>query len=143
MQNSENARGYFDAITEYGSYSKDLLKDLNLPFAYNLARYKNLSIEGLFDMNRPSDNEDKPLVEADSTPDYQFQGTVAYDKVEMIIKEGLRPKDSNGKIRLTEKHLAEKEKKNGKKPKVFEIDMKKLQSYRIRVFHEHSDKTGG
>ena len=38
---------------KHGSYCKDLVKVLNIPFAYNLPRYKNLSIEGLVDRNRP------------------------------------------------------------------------------------------
>ena len=35
-------------IKEKGRYCKNLMWQLNLPFAYNLARYKNLSNEGLF-----------------------------------------------------------------------------------------------
>lgn len=43
-----------------GSYSKNLVCILNTPFAYNLARYKNLSLEYLFDKNEEtfSDNND-------------------------------------------------------------------------------------
>ena len=37
----------------HGAYCTDLVKTLNIPFAYNLPRYKNLSVEGLFDKNRP------------------------------------------------------------------------------------------
>lgn len=33
------------------SYSKDAVKFLCLPFAYNLPRYKALTVEGLFDWN--------------------------------------------------------------------------------------------
>lgn len=46
---------YFDTVEKYGKYRKDFVKALNTPFGYNLARYKNLSIEGLFDKNRPGD----------------------------------------------------------------------------------------
>ncbi len=46
---------YFDKLNKYGTYCKDFTKALNSPFGYNLARYKNLSIEGLFDRNRPGD----------------------------------------------------------------------------------------
>lgn len=48
---SEKIHEMFESIIEHQSYSKDLVKCLNLPFAYNLARYKNLSIECLFDKN--------------------------------------------------------------------------------------------
>lgn len=41
-------RALFDKTVQYRSYSKDLVKALNTPFGYNLARYKNLSIEALF-----------------------------------------------------------------------------------------------
>ena len=34
-----------------------MIKALNVPFAYNLARFKNLSVDGLFDMN---DTREKP-----------------------------------------------------------------------------------
>lgn len=47
-------KAYFDNVRRYGSYCKDLVKALNVPFAYNLPRYKNLSIDALFDKNRPS-----------------------------------------------------------------------------------------
>lgn len=46
---------YFDCLDRYHTYNKDFVKALNVPFAYNLARYKNLSIEGLFDKNHPGD----------------------------------------------------------------------------------------
>ena len=39
---------YLNAVKASGKYSKDLMWYLNLPFAYNLARYKNLSMEALF-----------------------------------------------------------------------------------------------
>ena len=38
----------FDKTQTYHAYCKDLVKALNTPFGYNLARYKNLSIEDLF-----------------------------------------------------------------------------------------------
>lgn len=44
---------YFRKVEKYGSYCKDFVKALNTPFAYNLPRYKNLSIDELFDKNRP------------------------------------------------------------------------------------------
>ena len=42
---------YFSLVKRYGTYCKDMVKALNVPFAYNLPRYKNLSIEELFDRN--------------------------------------------------------------------------------------------
>jgi hypothetical protein len=42
---------YNNNLNEYHTYCKDFVKALNVPFAYNLARYKNLSIAELFDMN--------------------------------------------------------------------------------------------
>jgi hypothetical protein len=44
-----------NSIYQHQIYSKDLLHILNLPFAYNLPRYKNLSIEILFDQNENID----------------------------------------------------------------------------------------
>lgn len=42
---------YFELVEKYGTYCKDFVKALNVPFAYNLPRYKNLSINELFDRN--------------------------------------------------------------------------------------------
>lgn len=49
--------GYMQKVKKYHTYCKDFVKALNVPFAYNLARYKNLSIDGLFDRN---DKREKP-----------------------------------------------------------------------------------
>ena len=46
---------YFSKVEKYGTCCRDFIKALNVPFAYNLPRYKNLSIDGLFDKNRPGD----------------------------------------------------------------------------------------
>lgn len=51
----KNTAYYFDCVSRYHTYSKDFVKALNYPFAYNLPRYKNLSIDGLFDRNNPGD----------------------------------------------------------------------------------------
>lgn len=45
---TDRERALFGKTVQYRSYSKDLVKALNTPFGYNLARYKNLSIEALF-----------------------------------------------------------------------------------------------
>lgn len=47
---------YFENVEKYHKYSKDFVKALCIPFGYNLARFKNLSIDGLFDMNDTREN---------------------------------------------------------------------------------------
>ena len=42
---------YFDSVIENKKYDDRLLKLLCVPFGYCIPRYKNLSIEALFDMN--------------------------------------------------------------------------------------------
>ena len=42
---------YMELVEKYHTYCKDMVKALNVPFAYNLPRYKNLSINELFDRN--------------------------------------------------------------------------------------------
>lgn len=48
---------YLGMVGQYHGYCKDFVKALNVPFGYNLARFKNLSIDGLFDKN---DTREKP-----------------------------------------------------------------------------------
>lgn len=48
---SETTKRYISLVNEHGSYCKDFVKALCVPFAYNLPRFKNLSIDGLFDKN--------------------------------------------------------------------------------------------
>ena len=55
---------YFRKVERYGSYCKDFVKALCVPFAYNLPRYKNLAVDGLFDKNKPGKNTD-PAPEAE------------------------------------------------------------------------------
>lgn len=50
---------YFGKVETYGNYCKDFVKALNVPFAYNLPRYKNLAIDELFDKNKPLVKEKK------------------------------------------------------------------------------------
>lgn len=50
---SPRTADYFAALDKYRTYSKDFTKALNAPFGYNLARFKNLSVDELFDRNRP------------------------------------------------------------------------------------------
>lgn len=49
-KNEKNAlkEKYSETAKSYGTYSKDFMWLINLPFAYNLPRYKNLSNEQLF-----------------------------------------------------------------------------------------------
>ena len=49
---------YFDNVKKYNTYSKDFVKALCVPFGYNLARFKNLSIDRLFDMNYKPENRE-------------------------------------------------------------------------------------
>lgn len=42
---------YFKLLDNYKTYSKDFVKAYCTPMAYNLVRYKNLTIDGLFDKN--------------------------------------------------------------------------------------------
>lgn len=46
---SEKTRSFYEAAVRSGSYTKDWVKVLNYPFAYNLSRYKNLSNEKFFE----------------------------------------------------------------------------------------------
>lgn len=55
--------GYFKLVNQYHTYCKDMVKALNVAFAYNLPRYKNLSIEELFDKNRPGKKTAKNAME--------------------------------------------------------------------------------
>ena len=48
---NEQTKKYLAAVKEHGSYCKDFVKALCVPFGYNLPRFKNLSIDGLFDKN--------------------------------------------------------------------------------------------
>ena len=51
VEPNERTKGYFSKVEKYGTYCKDFVKALNVPFAYNLPRFKNLSINELFDQN--------------------------------------------------------------------------------------------
>ena len=44
---------YYKALYHYNTYVKDFVKALNSPFGYNTPRFKNLTIEELFDRNTP------------------------------------------------------------------------------------------
>lgn len=48
---NDTAHKYFEQLTKYKTYVMDMVKALCSPFGYNLPRFKNLSIEGKFDMH--------------------------------------------------------------------------------------------
>lgn len=50
---------YIEQIEKHHTYCKDMAKALNVPFAYSLPRYKNLSVNELFDRNYPPVKADK------------------------------------------------------------------------------------
>ena len=50
-KSSGKVREYFDAVNNEKKYNDRLLKLLCVPFGYCIPRFKNLSIEALFDMN--------------------------------------------------------------------------------------------
>ncbi len=50
---------YIEQIKAHHTYCKDMVKALNVPFAYSLPRYKNLSVNELFDRNYPPVKADK------------------------------------------------------------------------------------
>jgi hypothetical protein len=50
-QSNSFIKDRLQSVTKHRQYSSDLLHVLHVPFSYNMARYKNLSIEGLFDQN--------------------------------------------------------------------------------------------
>ena len=54
---------YFDKVKRYRTFNKDFVKTLTLPFAYNLPRYKNLSINELFDRNHYLEDKQRMLEE--------------------------------------------------------------------------------
>lgn len=49
---SDKIKQALDKAVSSGTFNKDLLHILHTPFGYNQARYKNLSIENLFDKNK-------------------------------------------------------------------------------------------
>ena len=51
---------FISKLEEHKTYCKDFVKAYCTPFGYNLVRYKNLTIDGLFDKNYPGkDDSDK------------------------------------------------------------------------------------
>lgn len=50
---------YFDNLDRYHTYCTDFVKAYCVPMAYNLPRFKNLTISGKFDKNDPGEKEEK------------------------------------------------------------------------------------
>lgn len=59
-------QGWKDALLKYHSYNKDMVKALCVPFGYNLARFKSLTICNLFDRNEQPESKPSPA-EAQTT----------------------------------------------------------------------------
>jgi hypothetical protein len=54
---------YFADLNKWNTYVKDMVKALNAPFGYNIPRFKNLSIDALFDRN-----EVRPVTDDEGSP---------------------------------------------------------------------------
>lgn len=56
---SEKVLSYAESVEKYHTYNKDFVKAYCVPMGYNIPRYKNLTINELFDMNNCVLNEKK------------------------------------------------------------------------------------
>ncbi len=56
---TEATAKYVSDINQYNSYSKDFVKALCVPFAYNIVRFKNLTVYELFDRNYTPESDCK------------------------------------------------------------------------------------
>lgn len=54
---SDSTSEYLDKLNSFHTYNKDFVKAYCSPMAYNLVRYKNLTIDGLFDRNFRADTD--------------------------------------------------------------------------------------
>ena len=64
---ADKSKEYFSKVTQFGTYCKDFVKALNTPFGYKLARYKNLSINELFDKNAQTPTKETGAIEESAT----------------------------------------------------------------------------
>jgi len=108
---------YDKAIKQSGFYNKNMLWLLNVPFAYNLARYKNLSIADLFygkptkqtikDVNNKQISTTQQVESSNINVAYNVGDTVVMDRVETTLRGGLRGyiKNTNVKIAISPKTL--------------------------------------
>lgn len=129
-----------------GVYCKDIVKTLCYPFGYSLARYKNLTVDGLFDMN-----ERIPKAKAKQDPDDELPDVLYYQTTGDLPESGaIKPgiffdrKENKYKrrkttfyqkntritgtfIRLTEQPNG-KPHKDGKIPTAYCVDTKKIEA---------------
>ena len=104
-------------IQKRGGYDRDMLWVINAPFAYNLARYKNLSIEDLF-YGRPTlqglekvGEEKKTVAMKETAPKEYQEGTVVImSSVQRTVRGGLRGyiQGSEIKVNVSPKALKNK-----------------------------------
>ncbi len=95
-------------IQKRGAYDRDMLWVINAPFAYNLARYKNLSIEDLF-YGRPTSQglenaggEKKSVMVKEVYPkEYQVGNIVIMSDVQRTVRGGLRGYIQGSEIKVT------------------------------------------
>jgi hypothetical protein len=99
-------------INTHGSYSADLLWVLNTPFAYNMARYKNLSIEDLFLGKPVKKKESMPSISVESNKKnepnklasvqsaYNLGDVVEMNRIELTQRGGIRGYAKNTDIKL-------------------------------------------
>ena len=60
FKESEKYAKYLDAVAEYGTPSREVIKIMNLPFAYKPSRYNKLSYRNVFNkMNEKFDDRKK------------------------------------------------------------------------------------
>ena len=64
---SDKSKEYFCKVAQFDTYCKDFVKALNTPFGYKLARYKNLSINELFDKNAQLPTKETGAIEESAT----------------------------------------------------------------------------
>ena len=66
MYQNEEIPRKFNMAKKYHTYCKDLVKILNVPFGYNLGRFKAISIEPLFDRNHMGESLKADLTQSGS-----------------------------------------------------------------------------
>ncbi|MBQ8178148.1 MAG: type VI-D CRISPR-associated RNA-guided ribonuclease Cas13d [Clostridia bacterium] len=76
------AQKYEELLSKHNTYVKDFTWIINAPFAYNIARYKNLSIKDLF-----YNEKSKEKISMGSAPSSPIKPTVEFDEVTEEIEE--------------------------------------------------------
>ena len=57
----EKVDPYYEGLTKWHTYVKDMVKALNSPFGYNVPRFKALTIDDLFDRNEQEKKKSEKL----------------------------------------------------------------------------------